>query len=637
MIPIVKEKNTTVVLSNLKQNAIHKKILESGSCFRFIRRWIESFPGMIIVVDTHDNPIILFVNGAMAQSLGSTPEKLVGTPMLDLFPKKIRENRKDYFNNVVKYKRTITVVDHREGRIFSNLGFPVCDDSGNVLYGVAIAREITAENELEKRHLINQEFFYVSLIEHALDLIVLVDATGRITYCSPSIKTLLGYNPKNVPGNSIFEVIHPDDVGQFKQIFHDIIANPSYFGKELFRVLHKNGEYRWFEGIYQNKLQDPQIKGIIINSRDITEQQDYRNQILEQKKYLETVMNNTAQIIFTLGVQDYKIKMWNFSAEINSGIKSKEIEGKSIRTVNLFENIAELQTYVKDVTNGKTGHLSSLILRLPHHGVRLWDVSPSLIKKDGQIIDIIFVCSDRTYRDETHGTLIPGQSYLITDTTREDELSIFKSLMGEDWAGYYITRTGDNLQNIFNTHMPKISNISFDKHTPDAISTLDDLYEHIIQFVKTHNKAVIVLDRLDYLMSLFSFREVMHALYRINDAIHTHQALFFLRINKLLFTTEQYAFFKEEFHLLPSKEITHIQLTDDEYTILSYILEQNTINNLVTQTHVCKQKQISKVTAQKRLTALVTKGLIITKKEGRIKTIHITDKGKELLQSHTIT
>jgi diguanylate cyclase (GGDEF)-like protein/PAS domain S-box-containing protein len=53
---------------------------------------------------------------------------------------------------------------------------------------------------------------YRLAVEHARDLIVVVDAEGRIVYASPSYLTMLGYDPDDLPGRHALSFVHPRDM-----------------------------------------------------------------------------------------------------------------------------------------------------------------------------------------------------------------------------------------------------------------------------------------------------------------------------------------------------------------------------------------------------------------------------------------
>ncbi len=95
--------------------------------------------------------------------------------------------------------------------------------------------------------------------------------TAGIRYESPSIVRILGYRPEELLGRNAFELIHPDDAGRIQKIFTEGLVRPGCIESGEYRFRHKDGSWRVLEGIGKNLLEDPAIRGIIVNSRDITE------------------------------------------------------------------------------------------------------------------------------------------------------------------------------------------------------------------------------------------------------------------------------------------------------------------------------------------------------------------------------
>ena len=83
--------------------------------------------------------------------------------------------------------------------------------------------------------------------------------------------------------------------------------------------------------------------------------------------------------------------------------------------------------------------------------------------------------------------------------------------------------------------------------------------------------------------------------------------------------------------MLPSQQMQDVSLEDVMYDLLGFIFKENEKNSLVSQRNICNHFGIAKVTAQKRIEDLLNKGLVISRKRGRSKFLHMTDKGKELL------
>jgi len=109
------------------------------------------------------------------------------------------------------------------------------------------------------------------------------------------------------------------------------------------------------------------------------------------------------------------------------------------------------------------------------------------------------------------------------------------------------------------------------------------------------------------------------------------KGLFLLRVNRTLFSNEQFSFLHEEFSILPPQQKRDLYLEDMLYDLFIFIFKENENSSLVSHKTICDHFGIVKVTAHKRIESLLKKGLIISRKRGRSKFLYVTDKGKELL------
>jgi len=241
---------------------------------------------------------------------------------------------------------------------------------------------------------------------------------------------------------------------------------------------------------------------------------------------------------------------------------------------------------------------------------------------------------DITKEDEIHGKLIIGNSYIITDKTNDNMLSLFKYLTISRYKGLFITRGApEDITNIINSfENVEVLILSQEKITGfEHVADLNELSTKIENFTIKNSKPLILLDRIDYLITNFSFDEVIKTLYKITYTISRKKGILLVRINPSVINSNQLAFFEEELNPLPSQKIDGIELEDYLFNILIFIDEQNKHNMLVSFKKISQKFSISKVTTAKRLNLLEEKGLIFIKKHGKLKTIHISEKGKILL------
>ncbi|HEY9858022.1 MAG TPA: PAS domain S-box protein [Candidatus Obscuribacterales bacterium] len=110
-----------------------------------------------------------------------------------------------------------------------------------------------------------------SLVQNSSDIITILEADGVIRYVSPSIERILGYQPEPLMGQSAFDYTHPAESAELQTAFAKILAQPGIAPPLEFRVRHAAGHWVDLEVVVNNLLQDVGVKGVILNSRDITE------------------------------------------------------------------------------------------------------------------------------------------------------------------------------------------------------------------------------------------------------------------------------------------------------------------------------------------------------------------------------
>ncbi|MDB4951175.1 MAG: hypothetical protein JWM27_3824 [Gemmatimonadetes bacterium] len=118
--------------------------------------------------------------------------------------------------------------------------------------------------------LLRSERLFRSLIEQASDLITVLDAEGTIVYESPSAERVLGFLPHELVGRSIFETVHPDDRERLRGLFDRRVADEGYAAASEGRFRHRDGSWRLLESVGRNRLADPDVRGVVFNSRDVT-------------------------------------------------------------------------------------------------------------------------------------------------------------------------------------------------------------------------------------------------------------------------------------------------------------------------------------------------------------------------------
>jgi diguanylate cyclase (GGDEF)-like protein/PAS domain S-box-containing protein len=138
----------------------------------------------------------------------------------------------------------------------------------------AIARELREAGERANRRraeeaLRDSERRFRALIEHSSDILTVLDAGGRIVYESPSVERLLGHTAGELKGAALEEHVHPED----RHALAAALVQSAGASKPItveFRMRARVGEWRSLEASVSNLLDNAEVSGIVLNSRDIT-------------------------------------------------------------------------------------------------------------------------------------------------------------------------------------------------------------------------------------------------------------------------------------------------------------------------------------------------------------------------------
>jgi PAS domain S-box-containing protein len=160
---------------------------------------------------------------------------------------------------------------------------PLKPANGPITGVVVVVSDTTTAMTAERRRQRGEELFR-RLIEHSTELLTVMAPDGTVLFDSLSNERIAGYEPDELLGRRLFDLVHPDDRSRVAAAIDRIGAGEQGTITVEYRYRHKNGSWLRLLSVCRNLSEDPFVRGIVLNSRDITEWRAMEEQLHEARK-----------------------------------------------------------------------------------------------------------------------------------------------------------------------------------------------------------------------------------------------------------------------------------------------------------------------------------------------------------------
>ncbi|HLJ07124.1 MAG TPA: EAL domain-containing protein, partial [Acidimicrobiia bacterium] len=146
----------------------------------------------------------------------------------------------------------------------------------------ALVRNLEERVESRTSELRRGEERFRSLVQNSSDVVTIADADGTIRYLSPSVRRVFGYEYRDLLGTSLAALIAPKQRGDFREALWQSAVEPGGPTVGEFLVVDSGGRVRPAEITITNLIDDPNVGGLVLNTRDIGDQKRLQDELSHQ-------------------------------------------------------------------------------------------------------------------------------------------------------------------------------------------------------------------------------------------------------------------------------------------------------------------------------------------------------------------
>jgi diguanylate cyclase (GGDEF)-like protein/PAS domain S-box-containing protein len=184
---------------------------------------------------------------------------------------------------IVGYRLTV-------GRLTTGIAVTIVVLTGSLLLRLIVALldnlvlSRTLESQVAERTLeiVTREQWFRSLVQHSSDVVTVLDATGTIRYQSPAVERLFGYDPAATAGRPLTALVPPEDAGWLALALAQAAGTPGSSYLLEFPVVHVDGSRRDTETVVTSLLDDADVQGLVLNTRDVTDRKQLQQRLTHQ-------------------------------------------------------------------------------------------------------------------------------------------------------------------------------------------------------------------------------------------------------------------------------------------------------------------------------------------------------------------
>ncbi len=413
--------------------------------------------------------------------------------------------------------------------------------------------------------------------------------------------------------------------GTDRDHLQSVIAEPMMVEGELVGIINVIAEERKFNDDDLSKMKILANQATIAYTRSqnidaLTQSEGRFRRMVENIHDGLTIIEN-GNVVF---INERACEIYGYSME--------ELKEMTLLDLIIKEDKEQMQQIMKNAK--KTGViLGELEFWIEQKGgSRRYDRTRTSTSKEAANISEFIITTDITTRKLTEDEvkrkkmkflLEDGRAYLVKEFRPVISIEAFKDLIEIDYSGLIISRTPK--KDIHKAVIGSFEHVWLGQKADEKEPLFDNLISQIAQL---QGKSAVLIDRLDYLIFKYGFRETLAFLYNLRDTVYLKEQVIILSIDPSTISEEELNLIQKEMSEIEQRQVA--RPGEAQFEIIEKIYEKNSSGIKPSFSEIGTELGLSKPTFRKRVRSLIANGYVVELTKGNKKVLELTQKGRSL-------
>ncbi len=248
---------------------------------------------------------------------------------------------------------------------------------------ILAVRDITSQKLMEDaRESARLDARFKAYIQNSAEIIKIIDAEGRIQYCSPSYAKIFDVPAETLLGRNNAELMLAEDRAVYLLALEEVRHNTQDSPQLQLRFPLTDGSIRFLQAKLTNLIDDPMVKGILISEGDITHVIEAQQSRLESEERFKLLFERSPDAIFVESEAGYVLDVNEAACQLHEMTRA-ELLGKYVPDLVPVEHRASVIERFHELMSGKVSNLQG-----------------ESLTKSGKIVEVEIRCSVVNFQNQ---------------------------------------------------------------------------------------------------------------------------------------------------------------------------------------------------------------------------------------------